>query len=208
MIVYISRYPQRWIVKRLELTSTDSSPIRDWPLIPATLSTKFEGGYMEAIRRLCAGIRVYDFWARMPAVANVSVSIGVTGLANRTERFRNLNGLAPWGLRSGANLLRDAIQARLSQADRATNSTRDFLGLTKEELAEAKAPNKESAATKAKSRTHQERIAKQKQAKGTQKLQSQRHDEQYEAEEDNTEGSFTAEDKNQSAEDEDHGDQQ
>lgn len=178
-----------------------SSPIRNWPLIPATLSTKFEGGYMEAIRRLCAGIRVYDFWVRMPVADNVSVSIGVTGLANRTERFRNENGLAPWRLRSGANHLRDAIQARLSQADRDANSTRSILRLTKEELAEAKAPNKEFPATKAKTRTHQERIARQKQAKGTQKAQLQEHDEQYEPEDDNAEDNRIGRDNNRPADD-------
>lgn len=162
---------------------------------------------MEAIRRLCAGIRLYDFWARMPAENNDHASIGATGLGNRTERFRNENGLAPWRPLSGGTELRDAIRAKMSQADRDANSTRNFVRLTAAELAAAKAKNKESAATKAKSRTHQARIAKQKPARETQEVQSQEHDEQYEAEEDNAGDSFAAEDKNQSAEDDGDGDE-
>lgn len=129
-------------------------------------------------------------------------SIGVTGLSNRAERFRNDNGLAPWRSKSGGTELRDAIREKMSQADRDANSTRDIAPLTEAELAAAKAKNKESAATKAKSRTHQARIAKQKQAKEKQKMQLQDHEEQTEAEEDNAEDSFTAKDKNRPAEDE------
>lgn len=184
-----------------KLTAATLSPIRDWPLIPATLSTQFEGGYIEAIRRLCAGIRLYDFWARMPT-DHSDRSIGATGLGNRAERFRNDNGLAPWRSKNGGTELRDAIRAKMSQADRDANSTRNIGPLTEAELAAAKAKNKESAATKAKSRTHQARIAKQKQAKEKQKTQLQDHEEQFEAEEDDAEDSFTAKDKDQPAEDE------
>lgn len=133
--------------------------------------------------------------------------IGVTAVGNRAERFRNLNGLAPWRLRSGGTELRDAIRAKMSPADRIANSTRNIVRLTEAELAAAKAKNKECAATLAKSRTHQARIAKQKQAKGTHKVHSQDDDEQYDGEEDNAENSFTAEDKNQPAEDEGDGDE-
>jgi len=163
---------------------------------------------MEAIRRLCAGIRLYDFWARMPVEDNDRVRIGVTGLGNRTERFRNNNGLAPWRLRSGGTELRDAIRAKMSQADRDANSTRNVIRLTEAELAAAKARNKESAASMAKSRTHQERIARQKKAKETRETQSQEQEEQYQAEEHNAESSFISEDRDQPADAQDEDDDQ
>ena len=146
------------------------SPIRDWPLIPATLSSHFEGGFMEAIRRICPNISTRDFWVRMPeavvspdAGGQKGVSIGVTALGNRQERFRLNNGLIAWVFRGGSeNPLREAIWAKLSPADRRNNTTRNFIGLTKTELKIIKSRNKGCPASLAKSRAHQARIARQK----------------------------------------------
>ena len=146
------------------------SPIKDWPLIPATLSSQFEGGFMEAIRRICRGISTRDFWVRMPEAVvspdgdgQKGASIGVTALGNRQERFRLNNGLIAWGLRGGSeNPLREAIWAKLSPADRMNNTTRNFIGLTKAELTFIKSRNKGCPTSMAKSRAHQARLARQK----------------------------------------------
>lgn len=121
------------------LTSICPSPIKNWSLIPATLSSQFEGGLMEAIRRLCPGISTRDFWARMPNAGDKRVrAVGITALANRQERFRFNNGLVSW-VNRGFDPVKDAVKAKLSPSELADNSTRRFLGLTKAELRAAQA---------------------------------------------------------------------
>ena len=147
------------------------SPIKDWPLIPATLSSQFEGGFMEAIRRICRGISTRDFWVRMPEAVvspdrngQKGVTIGVTALGNRQERFRLKNGLIAWTFRGRSkNPLREAIWAKLSPADRRNNTTRNFVGLTKAELTFIKSQNKGCPASVAKSRAHQARQKREEQ---------------------------------------------
>ena len=102
---------------------------------------------MEAIRRICSSITTRDFWVRMPTIdrtPNASgkrpKTVGITALANRQERFRERNGLIAWKHRAcGADPIKEAIKARLRHDDLAHNSTRNFGGLTKDQLKAAKA---------------------------------------------------------------------
>ena len=105
-----------------------------------------------------------DLWARMSQPRSEN-KIGLTALTNRQEKVREDNDLISWTERDGGDKLRQAVLSRLSQQDRANNTTRNFRGLTRAELETAKTGNKGSAASQSKSRTHQARIAREKAAK-------------------------------------------
>ena len=167
---------------------------------------------MEAIRRICRGIQTRDFWARMPeyvvapdAEGNGGVTVGLTGLSNRQEQFRFRNGLVSWTGRGGSDQLKEAVSKKLSQQDRANNTTRNFRGLTRTELNNARAANKESAASKSKSKTHQERIAREKREKEEREKRAKQNQKQQ-VEEDGNEYGYSDEDQSQQTEEEDDGD--
>ena len=100
-------------------------------MLPATLSTRFEGGYMEAIRRICPDISTRDFWARMPRYAKAPSRSGydwreaptISGINMRGLRFRQQNGLIAWTPRSGSDALKEKVRGKMSQADMDNNTT-------------------------------------------------------------------------------------
>lgn len=160
---------------------TYSRPIKDWQLLPATISTMFEGGYMEAIRRLCPGISNKDFLSRMPPYIKTpdengenGKTITITGLGNRQEAFRNAHGLVAWIARGGTRFLREAIEKKLSPMDLINNTTQNFYGLTKSELFDAKFRNKQSTASISKSNTHKARQVREILAKTEKARQARR----------------------------------
>ena len=151
-------------LRKIDTDYSQLSPVIDWPILPVTLSSLYEGEFIEAVRRICRGIQPQDLWARMPQPRS-GKKLGLTALTNRQKKVREDNGLISWTGRGGSDKLRQAVLSRLSRQDRANNTTRNFRGLTRGELEAAKAKNKNSAASQSKSRTHQARIAREKAAK-------------------------------------------
>ena len=101
-------------------------------MLPATLSTRFEGGFIEAIRRICPDINTRDFWARMPRWAKAPSPVGgydsraapdISGINMRGLRFRQQNGLIAWTARSGSQALKEKVKNKMSQADKDNNTT-------------------------------------------------------------------------------------
>ena len=132
--------------------------------IPVTLSSEYEGQHMEASRRLIHGLQTRDFWARMPKYSippdeqgNNGILTKIGKLTNRQSRFRNANGLLSWQSRQGTLLMKEAIQAQLSDEQKANNSTEGFPGLSREQQKAVAARFKSSASSAGKRRSHTER---------------------------------------------------
>ena len=68
--------------------------------------------------------------------------MGEAGLNLRKARFREKNGLIAWISRNGSPVLKRETLKHLSAQDIANNTTRNFTGLTKEELEAIRVENK------------------------------------------------------------------
>lgn len=137
----------------------DHHPVKDYRDIPLTLSSKVEGGLMEAIRRIDPRITMNDFWARLSAPHSLAHNhqrltsdrpsetggpITPNRLNGRMREFRMENSVAsfdPRKARMGTKKINEYFWNRMSPAARAANSTRELPKLRKEEQDEARAGN-------------------------------------------------------------------
>lgn len=106
----------------------DNHPVLDYIDLPATLSTRFSGQYMEAITRLDPRISHNDFLVRMPArrVGRDSYTVrppySLSTIAMRMSRFRQEHGLLSWTKREGSKNIRDNVLSRLPWENIENNS--------------------------------------------------------------------------------------
>lgn len=136
----------------------DNDPVKDYKDIPLTLSSQVEGALMEAISRLDADIKIYDFWARLSVysfrakIQQLLISdrprhcgrggiLTPQALSKRMGEFRLANAVTSRGTRLGSKILRDFLWNRMSQAARDQNSTRELNKLSKVDQEEAKQGN-------------------------------------------------------------------
>ena len=162
----------------------DNHPVKDYHDIPLVLSSEMEGWLMEAIWRVDSRIERTDFRARMVSdlifthrsekltfsqpqstrrADNTSKPLfGLSAIGNRQMRFRKDAGLISWNARSGSDALRQAVEKKRSDQDRANNSIKDVTKLTKKEISEAAEINKGKFMSRAGNRllTDEERQAR------------------------------------------------
>lgn len=134
----------------------NNSPLKVWPLLNDCCSSQFEAAAFEALNRYCPKLGPRDIFGRTPDVADIS---GPSAFSSRRLNFRERNGLISWFGRCESDVMQKATREAIGQWGRDHNSTKRFLGFSKERLVEIKAPNKELEASKKKSATHQKRIA-------------------------------------------------
>ncbi|KAL8771532.1 MAG: hypothetical protein Q9209_002974 [Squamulea sp. 1 TL-2023] len=113
-----------------------NKPIRDWP-IPSCLSSKIEGGRLEAMRREVGLINKEDFRARMPHKVLGQATTTEGALAMRMTRFREDAGLPSANPRPGSEGKKRALiqcyPVRIMEEILITNSTRRFRDLNRHE---------------------------------------------------------------------------
>ncbi|KAG7005105.1 hypothetical protein G7Y79_00021g049720 [Physcia stellaris] len=94
------------------VVDVDNRPVIDWPLLPATLSSQFEGGYMEALLRLCPQMATRDFWARMPKWIKPPGTYGHKSQLAPTFSALNMR-----------DVLKAKVVNKMSQEDKDNNTT-------------------------------------------------------------------------------------
>ena len=137
----------------------DDHPLKAYESIPLTISSKIEGGLMEAIIRYDDRIAVGDFWARLSVLLSLAPFWGIlitrrpgicengpifqpNTLTGRRNRFRHANGVTSWGPdRQGGASIEAHLKSCLSPGMIAANNTKGLRSFTKAEQAEAKKPN-------------------------------------------------------------------
>ncbi|KAL8779132.1 MAG: hypothetical protein Q9213_007093 [Squamulea squamosa] len=113
-----------------------NKPIRDWP-IPSCLSSKIEGGRLEAMRREIGLINKEDFRARMPHKVLGEAPTSEGALAMRMTRFREDAGLPSANPRPGSEGKRRALiqcyPVKIMEEVLLSNSTRRFRDFNRHE---------------------------------------------------------------------------
>lgn len=118
-------------------------PVRAWPELNLTLSSKVEGFRLEALQRLNPHISSRDMLARMLPEITVQRSRGKTSvvrsqmkanaLSMRKRDFRGRNGFLSWTIREGSKEIKDYLDSLLGPELVAMNNTRNMRPLTPEE---------------------------------------------------------------------------
>lgn len=117
----------------------ENHPILAFRNMPATISTKVEGGLQEAITREDSRIDVKDFRARMMENCNdsgrgKSALPSLSAISMRRSRFRWRAGLLSWTTRTGSQDIKDYLDSLLPDACKINNSTKGFRDLRKSEV--------------------------------------------------------------------------
>lgn len=120
----------------------DHRPVKAWPELNLTLSSKVEGFRLEALQRLNPHISARDILARMlPEITvlrrkqNVVRSqMRANALSMRKREFRAKNGMLSWTAREGTKEIKQYLDSLLGPELVAENSTRDMRPLSKVEI--------------------------------------------------------------------------
>ena len=112
--------------------------VKGYPDIPDTLSSEFEGAYMETITRKDIRIDIEDFRARMPPRITSKGAARDLYVANifssRMRRFREATFNLVWTVRrSGSDVIKGFLDSFLPPGCKASNSTRNFRDMHKHE---------------------------------------------------------------------------
>lgn len=123
----------------------DNRPVRDFKVIPLTVSSKVEGWLMEAIRRQNHQITPNDFRARMPrdpSGKNLRDSTGKWigqekdalctsgGLDMRMTRWRMSHRCIAWTKKAGSDSFRNYLHSKMTAEQRQANSTEGMQDVT------------------------------------------------------------------------------
>ena len=120
----------------------DHLPVRAFPELNSTLSSKIEGFRLEALFRLNPGITSKDILARMPTETTVTrgyhevirPQIKANALSMRRREFRARNAMLTWAPREGSEKVKEYLDWLLGPDMVALNNTRDMRPLTEEEI--------------------------------------------------------------------------
>ncbi|KAG7005106.1 hypothetical protein G7Y79_00021g049730 [Physcia stellaris] len=199
----LTESPDEWKWNNRLVVDRDNKPLKKWPLLNDTCSSKIEGGCLEALFRLCPGMRARDIFGRTPDVP--SVPKGDSGFNARRNRFREQNGLVSWTFRTGSEPMWKAVEKKIGRWGLLNNSTEKFTGFTEEELAEVKEVNKTSAKTVKMTETHHKRMqetwTKQQQKKELERQREQQSESESEDDEDDEEETAEEDDDCEDSED-------
>ncbi|KAL8901527.1 MAG: hypothetical protein Q9207_005157 [Kuettlingeria erythrocarpa] len=118
-------------------------PVRAWPELNLTLSSKVEGFRLEALQRINPHISSRDLLARMlPKITiersrkpdTVRSQLKANALSMRKREFRGRNGMLSWKIREGSKEIREYMDSLLGPELVAKNNTRDMRPLTEGEI--------------------------------------------------------------------------
>ncbi|MCJ1462359.1 hypothetical protein MMC07_000959 [Pseudocyphellaria aurata] len=128
-----------WIYKNKVVLDFEDHPILAFRNMPATISTKVEGGLQEAICREDSRIDVKDFRARMVEIPEgkgkkKSTRPSLSAISMRRSRFRWRAGYLSWTTRTGSNDIKEYLDRLLPEACKISNSTKGFRDLRRSEV--------------------------------------------------------------------------
>lgn len=115
----------------------ENHPILAFRNMPATISTKVEGGLQEAICREDSRIDVKDFRARMmenPRGRKKGKRPTLSAISMRRSRFRWRAGYLSWTTRTGSQDIKDYLDGLLPDFCKIQNSTKGFRDLKRSEV--------------------------------------------------------------------------
>ena len=151
----------------------------EWPDLPSTISSRAEGGHMEAWFRLNGRLTQADIRGRMPATVlmksgNAKSIFGLSAIGNRCGNFRSENSIPAWSKHSGTEAISSFMVGRLSDAGLAANSTQELQPLTREEQQLSRMPNKHQFLPRAGTRLLSEETRRERDAKATHRIHKSR----------------------------------
>lgn len=128
-----------WVYNGKVVLDYEDHPILAFRNMPATISTKVEGGLQEAISREDSRIDVKDFRARMmenPKGKGKQKSTRPTlsAISMRRSRFRWRAGYLSWTTRTGSQDIKAYLDGLLPEACKLSNSTKGFRDLKRSEV--------------------------------------------------------------------------
>lgn len=128
-----------WIYNGKIVLDYEGQPILAFRNMPATISTKAEGGLQEAITREDSRIDVKDFRARMMENPKgkgkrTSTRPTLSAISMRRSRFRWRAGYLSWTPRTGTGDIKEYLDGLLPDACKTSNSTKDFRELRRSEV--------------------------------------------------------------------------
>ncbi len=131
-------YPvQIWKYNGAIVLDFNDWPILDFKNMPATISSKVEGGLQEAIIREDSRIDANDFRVRMlidPLGRGTMSLPGVSAISMRRSRFRWQAGYLSWTPRMGSGDIKRYLDGLLPEHCKAVNSTKEFRELKPSEV--------------------------------------------------------------------------
>lgn len=137
--------PRRlWFHDGFVLIDGDKNNVRDFGRqIPRVFSSKFEGGRIEALRRILPSMDYTDFRARCPTTivtpGGSKELYGLSTFIQRCNRFRQQFQLAAWTPRAGSDVIRKAI---IDQLHDKTNSTEALQAVSKYKVSQTREANR------------------------------------------------------------------
>lgn len=128
-----------WVHDGKVVLDHEDLPILAFRNMPATISTKVEGGLQEAITREDSRIDVKDFRARMMANPRKKGKRrlplpSLSTISMRRSRFRWRAGYLSWTTRTGSQDIKDYLDSLLPEECKRSNSTFGFRELKRSEV--------------------------------------------------------------------------
>lgn len=126
-----------WIHKGQIVLDHEDHPILAFRNMPATISSKVEGGLQEAISREDSRIDVKDFRARMMANSRgrkKGTRPTLSAISMRRSRFRWRAGYLSWTTRTGSQDIKDYLDELLPDSCKIRNSTKGWRDLRRSEV--------------------------------------------------------------------------
>lgn len=127
---------------RMIVLDKDHRPVRAFPELNSTFSSKVEGFRLEALFRLNPAITSRDILARMPTEVTVvrggrqfiRAQCKPNALSMRRREFRGRNCMLSWTPREGSKEVKDYLDSLMGPRLVALNSTREMRPLTRGEI--------------------------------------------------------------------------
>jgi len=148
--IQVQHPPSKWYHvhhgKRKRVISPDNHHVLYYPECPMTISSKCEPWRLEALRRLNPGLTNIDLYYRMPptyeerkgGTSEIRDLLGLTAMTNELCRWRPQGSCIALNQRKGSKIVFNYIYSKMSEEDKADNSTLNSRDLTPEELGELK----------------------------------------------------------------------
>lgn len=160
---------------RVVIDTLNKQPLRAFPFLPATICSDVEGWLMESYFRLDPRLTNVDLIQRMPIKQMGIKSISQQDRHRLTKRrvdFRLQGRLLSWDRVSHKSRADRKLLEELSPEDHMNNTTRNLKDLTRKELAQLTAENKESGRFAKRGRPGQAKAGAQGRIRGFQTEQS------------------------------------
>ncbi|KAL8719520.1 MAG: hypothetical protein Q9225_003487 [Loekoesia sp. 1 TL-2023] len=134
-------YPvEMWVWRGIIILDFRGQPLLNYGALPATISSKENGCFLEGMYREDPRLKWTDFVARMPMAPHPPLVykpvVEYQTFAMRRTRFRIQAGCIAWTMRDGSDDLRELITQKLPVECIEANSTQGFRDFTPYEIKE------------------------------------------------------------------------